>query len=90
MLFVQSAKHRYELLSIGLADGFRLLNPELQRYSWWDYRAASFKRNQGARIDHILISNALHNQVIASDIDLEPRCWERPSDHAPIWMTLNV
>ena len=79
-----------EILSIGLVDGFRLLNPDLQRYSWWDYRAASFKRNQGARIDHILISASLQEQIIASDIDLEPRCWERPSDHTPIWMTLNI
>lgn len=79
-----------ELLALGLVDGFRELNPELQRYSWWDYRGASFKRNQGARIDHVLLSHALREKVIASDIDLEPRCWERPSDHAPIWMTLNI
>ena len=79
-----------ELLSLGLEDGFRMLNPGLNRYSWWDYRAASFKRNLGARIDHILPSKQLHERIVASDVDLEPRCWERPSDHAPIWMTLNL
>ena len=79
-----------ELLALGLIDGFRAINPELNRYSWWDYRAASFPRNQGARIDHILPSNLLGEKIIASDVDLEPRCWARPSDHAPIWMTFNL
>ncbi len=72
------------LLNLGFIDSFRQLYSTIQEYSWWDYRAASFKRNHGLRIDHILLSTALMpycNQVI---IDKNERDHERPSDHAPV------
>ncbi len=78
-----------ECLELGLKDSFRHFNQEPGCFSWWDYRAAGFRRNRGLRIDHILLSEALNAQCIESCIDIEPRRVERPSDHAPVWITLN-
>lgn len=76
------------LLKLGLHDGFRLHNDAAGVFSWWDYRAAGFRRDLGLRIDLTLVSDALKDQVLASGIDREPRTWERPSDHAPAWVHL--
>lgn len=77
------------LLSLGLVDSYRELNPTLQEYSWWDYRAAMFRRNLGLRIDHILMGTALAPRARACVIDKTPRGWERPSDHAPVVLGLD-
>ena len=78
----------FGLLDLGLKDSFRNFERSEQLYSWWDYRAASFRRNRGLRIDHILLSSALNAQCQACEIDILPRKGERPSDHAPIWVSL--
>ena len=72
------------ILDLGFGDCFRQMPQEENRFSWFDYRAASFRRNRGLRIDLILASTPLLAQCRASSIDLEPRGWERPSDHAPV------
>ncbi|MBO8044005.1 exodeoxyribonuclease III, partial [Pseudomonas aeruginosa] len=77
-----------KLLQLGLHDGFRLHNDEAGVFSWWDYRAAGFRRNLGLRIDLTLVSDALKAGAVASGIDREPRTWERPSDHAPAWVEI--
>jgi exodeoxyribonuclease-3 len=77
-----------KLLKHGLKDSFRLLHDGGGNYSWWDYRSAGFRRNQGLRIDHILLSPPLVERCAAAYIDQEPRSWERPSDHAPVVVEL--
>ena len=72
------------LEKLGLYDCFRLFQAETGHYSWWDYRAAAFRRNLGLRIDHILVSQALRDRCVVCEIDKTPRGWERPSDHAPV------
>lgn len=72
------------LLDFGLQDTFRLFPQEDRAFSWWDYRAAAFRRNLGLRIDHILASPALAATCIACRVDKTPRRLERPSDHAPV------
>lgn len=72
------------LVSLGLADSFRLFDQPEKSYSWWDYRMNGFKRNLGLRIDHILLTAGLAGRCKSSLIDLEPRKLERPSDHAPV------
>ena len=79
-----------QLLELGLKDSFREALPEKQMFSWWDYRAAGFRRNRGMRIDHILLSKVLSQDCIDVGIDTEPRRSERPSDHAPVWALLNL
>ena len=76
------------LLDLGLHDAFRLHNDQAGVFSWWDYRAAGFRRDLGLRIDLTLVSDALKAQAVAAGIDREPRTWERPSDHAPAWVEL--
>jgi len=74
-----------KILDLGLADTFRLFEQEEKSYSWWDYRAAAFRRNMGLRIDLILASTALSKQCSSCRIDKEPRQLERPSDHTPVY-----
>ena len=73
-----------ELLDLGLSDVYRNFDQPEASFSWWDYRAAGFRRNAGLRIDLILASEALAKNCTASYIDKEPRTWERPSDHTPV------
>jgi len=77
-----------QLMDLGFKDSFRKFTEDATHYSWWDYRAAGFRRNRGLRIDHILLSERLNAQCLESGIDVEPRRSERPSDHAPVWATL--
>jgi exodeoxyribonuclease-3 len=72
------------LTKLGLADVFRQFEQAEKTFSWWDYRAAGFRRNAGLRIDLILASTALATACEASYVDREPRTWERPSDHTPV------
>jgi exodeoxyribonuclease-3 len=76
------------LLALGLTDAFRLFDQPGQAFSWWDYRAAAFRRKRGMRIDLILVSETLAGQCEGSDIDIEPRKLERPSDHTPVFILL--
>ncbi len=73
-----------ELLDLGLTDVFRKFDQPEKTFSWWDYRAAGFRRNAGLRIDLILSSAAMTEHCTACYVDKEPRAWERPSDHAPV------
>ena len=68
----------------GFIDGFRLHNEEAKQYSWWDYRAMGFRRNNGLRIDHIWVTKPLADRTVGAVIDKEPRKWEKPSDHTPV------
>lgn len=70
---------------LGLADSFRLFTAEIGFYSWWDYRAAAFRRDLGLRIDLILASEKLAATCESCIIDKAPRKLERPSDHTPVF-----
>ncbi len=73
-----------KLLDAGFTDCYRKFEQEEQSFSWWDYRAAAFRRNRGLRIDHILASQDLAGQCQRCYIDKAPRKLERPSDHTPV------
>jgi len=72
------------VLEIGLQDALRKFTTEPGQFSWWDYRAASFRRNLGWRIDHHYLSDSLYERATSCTIDVEPRKLEKPSDHAPV------
>jgi len=82
--------HFRGLLELGLVDAFRLFEQPPRSWSWWDYRNLAFRRNQGLRIDHILVGAALVPRVRACTIDKLPRKAERPSDHAPVVVELQA
>lgn len=73
-----------QLLDAGLVDVFRKFDQPEKSFSWWDYRAAAFRRNNGLRIDLILATAALAGRCTSCRIDREPRRAERPSDHTPV------
>ena len=81
-------EHFQGLIGLGLHDSFRLFEQPEKLYSWWDYRMLAFRRNQGLRIDHILVSAALKARVVSCTIDKPTRKNERPSDHAPVIVEL--
>jgi exodeoxyribonuclease-3 len=78
------------ITDLGLHDSFRLFESAAGHFSWWDYRQAAFRRNMGLRIDLILISDALKASATAAAIDRSPRQWERPSDHTPVTLELQI
>jgi exodeoxyribonuclease-3 len=78
------------LLALGLKDAFALFPRPEQSFTWWDYRQGAFRRNLGLRIDHVLLSLALSDKCASFQIDTTPRRLERPSDHAPVVVDLNV
>jgi exodeoxyribonuclease-3 len=80
--------HFAGLIDLGLVDAFRLFDQAPRAWSWWDYRNLAFRKNQGLRIDHILVSLALQARVTACTIDKPTRKNERPSDHAPVVVKL--
>jgi exodeoxyribonuclease-3 len=80
--------HFRALVALGLVDAFRLFEQPPKSWSWWDYRNLAFRKNQGLRIDHILVGEALKPCVSACVIDKMPRKNERPSDHAPVVVEL--
>lgn len=75
---------------LGLKDGFRLFDQPEKSFSWWDYRMMAFRRNMGLRIDHILLTEALAAKCKSCSIDKAPRKLERPSDHTPVMVDLDL
>lgn len=78
------------LAALGLRDVFRQFDQPESSYSWWDYRMGAFRRNFGLRIDHILVSPALCAGCRSCTIDKTPRKLERPSDHAPVSVEIDL
>ena len=84
----QERDHFKALLGLGLTDAFRLQEQPEKSYTWWDYRMLGYQKNRGLRIDHILVSAPLVPQVTDCTLDRTPRKWPKPSDHAPVTLTL--
>ena len=82
--------HLQALIGLGLHDSMRLFPQPEKNYSWWDYREFAFRRNRGLRIDHVLVSDALKPLSTACAVDKLPRKNDRPSDHAPVVLTLSL
>ncbi|MEN3373071.1 exodeoxyribonuclease III [Dechloromonas sp. ZS-1] len=90
ILCSEPERHAFQrLLDLGLTDSFRLFEQPEKTFSWWDYRMLGFQKNLGLRIDHILLSHPLAGRCTAAGVDRAPRKLERPSDHAPVWATLD-
>jgi exodeoxyribonuclease-3 len=76
------------LLNLGLVEAFHSLHDEPHRYTFWDYQAGRWYRDEGLRIDHFLLSPQAADRLVACDIDKEPRGREKASDHTPVWCEL--
>jgi exodeoxyribonuclease-3 len=84
----RAALRRIEYL--GYSDAFRARNRDAGQYTFWDYQAGSWRKNQGIRIDHILLSPQAADRLQGSGIDKQVRGREKPSDHVPVWCELSL
>ncbi len=72
------------LINLGLYEAFRIYNKNTKQFTFWDYQAGAWQKNNGIRIDHFLLSPEIADRIQNCTIDKTPRGWERPSDHTPI------
>ena len=80
----------WEILNIGFTEAFRAVHQGPGHYSFWDYQAGSWQRNNGIRIDHFLLTPQCADLLVDCKIDLHIRGREKPSDHVPVWISLGV
>ena len=89
-LFRPESRTAYRrILNLGFTEAFRSCHPEPGAYSFWDYQAGAWNRNDGIRIDHILMTPACADLLLDCQIDADIRAREKPSDHVPVWLSLN-
>jgi exodeoxyribonuclease III len=90
-LFQPESRARFRaLLNLGLTDAVRACSEEPGLYSFWDYQAGAFQRNNGIRIDHLLLSPQAADRLRSASIRKETRGWDKPSDHVPVMVDLAV
>ncbi len=89
-LFAPEVRAAYaRLLEQGWTDALRTLHPDAAIYTFWDYFRNAFARDAGLRIDHLLLSPALAPRLRAAGVERQVRGWDKTSDHAPTWVTLD-
>ena len=79
-----------ELCHLGFTDAVRACHPGDGVFTFWDYQAGAFQKNDGIRIDHILLSPQAADRLLRAGIDRFTRGWEKPSDHVPVWVELDI
>jgi exodeoxyribonuclease-3 len=90
-LFQSESRQAFRrILHLGYVDAFRALHPEPGAYTFWDYQAGAWPRDNGIRIDHILLSPQAADLLVESGIDREPRAKDKASDHTPVWCRLEA
>jgi exodeoxyribonuclease III len=90
LLQPESRECYQRLLDQGWTDALRKLYPEERIYTFWDYFRQSWQRNAGLRIDHLLLNADAAPRLLGAGVDLWVRGLEKPSDHAPTWITLSA
>jgi exodeoxyribonuclease-3 len=89
-LFRPEVRAAYQsLLEQGWVDALRKLHPTERIYTFWKYLRNAFPRDAGLRIDHLLLSPPLAKRLVAGGVDRDVRAWDKPSDHAPVWIELD-
>ncbi|MEZ5910351.1 MAG: exodeoxyribonuclease III [Hyphomicrobiaceae bacterium] len=78
------------ILNTGYVDAVRATTSAEETYTFWDYQAGAWPKNNGIRIDHMLLSPQAADRLQAAGIDKHTRGWEKPSDHVPVWVTLDM
>ena len=82
-------KKFFELLNVGFQDAYRYFNKDKQDFTFWDYMAGAWQKNNGLRIDHFLVSNNIIDKIKKISINKKPRSKLKPSDHTPIEIEIN-
>jgi exodeoxyribonuclease III len=90
-LFLPRTREKFRALSnLGLTDAIRAASEGPGPYTFWDYQAGAWQRNDGIRIDHLLLSPQAADRLTATGVDKHVRAWEKPSDHVPVWADLDL
>jgi exodeoxyribonuclease-3 len=88
-LYTPEAKAAFRKYSaLGLTDAVRAVDDSGGIYTFWDYQAGAWQRNNGIRIDHIMLSPEAADRLRQAGIDRHVRTWEKPSDHVPVWVEI--
>ncbi|WP_293573122.1 exodeoxyribonuclease III [Phaeobacter sp.] len=95
--WTEDALHRPEsraafqrIVNLGFTEAFRSRHQGPGHYSFWDYQAGAWQRNNGIRIDHFLLSPQAADLLQACEIDKDVRGRDKPSDHVPVWVELDL
>ncbi len=84
-LFLPRTREKFRALrALGLSDAVRASSDAAGLYTFWDYQAGAWQKNNGIRIDHILLSPQAADCLVQVDIDRHVRAWDKPSDHVPV------
>jgi exodeoxyribonuclease III len=76
------------LVNLGLTDTILACDDSPGQYTFWDYQGGAWQKNNGIRIDHLLLSPQAADRLVAAGIDKRTRTWEKPADHVPVWIEL--
>jgi exodeoxyribonuclease-3 len=88
-LFLPRTREKFRALcNLGLTDAVRAGSDGPGPYTFWDYQAGAWQKNDGIRIDHLLLSPQAADRLTAVGVDRHVRAWEKPSDHVPVWAAL--
>jgi exodeoxyribonuclease-3 len=90
-LFLPRTREKFRALcNLGLTDAVRAGSDEAGLYTFWDYQAGAWQKNNGIRIDHVLLSPQAADRLVGAEIDRHVRAWEKPSDHVPVVVDLAI
>ena len=90
-LFLPRTRGKFRTLyHLGLTDALRAGNDGPGPYTFWDYQAGAWQKNDGIRIDHLLLSPQAADRLLVAGVDKHVRGWEKPSDHVPVWADLDL
>jgi exodeoxyribonuclease-3 len=89
-LFLPRTRNKFRTLcNLGFTDAIRSGSDAPGLYTFWDYQAGAWQKNDGIRIDHLLLSPQAADRLTGAGVDKHVRGWERPSDHVPVWLDLS-
>jgi exodeoxyribonuclease III len=90
-LFLPETREKFRALTnLGLTDAIRATSDEGGLYTFWDYQAGAWQKDNGIRIDHLMLSPQAADKLVDAGIDRHVRAWEKPSDHVPVWVDLDI
>jgi len=90
-LFLPQTRERFRaLLNLGFTDALRASSDASGLYTFWDYQAGSWQKDDGIRIDHLLLSPKAADRLTGAGIDRHVRSWDKPSDHVPVYIDLDI
>ncbi|WP_395451369.1 exodeoxyribonuclease III [Aminobacter sp. UC22_36] len=78
------------LVNLGFTEAVRSVTDQRDVYTFWDYQAGAWQKNNGIRIDHLLLSPEAANRFASASIEKHVRAWEKPSDHVPVAIDLSL